>query len=113
MSELQTAQKAAESEWLDKWTEGPREKASRLLSRGTSAPDLALSDEAGDIRQLAEFWAGGSALVMFWRLSVVRRRALGRRAGLVRRCTRILGPFSSNRNQIPGRKTSAGTTACR
>ena len=55
MSELQTAQKAAESEWLDKWTEGPREKASRLLSRGTSAPDLALSDEAGDIRQLAEF----------------------------------------------------------
>lgn len=47
MSELQTAQKAAESEWLDKWTEGPREKASRLLSRGTSAPDLALSDEAG------------------------------------------------------------------
>ena len=90
MSELQTAQKAAESEWVDKWTEGPREKASRLLSRGTSAPDLALSDAAGDIRQLAEFWAGGSALVMFW-------RHFGCSCG-ARRAERLIAEFETYRD---------------
>jgi peroxiredoxin len=67
MSDLQDAVTAAESVWLDRWAEGPTEQASNLLAPGTPAPDLALPDENGMPRRLAEFWADGPALVMFWR----------------------------------------------
>ena len=67
MSDLRETVLAAEAKWLDRWTEGPTEKASTLQSPGTPAPDLALPDEAGALRQLSEFWADGPALIMFWR----------------------------------------------
>ena len=67
MSDLRETVLAAESNWLDRWTEGPTEKASALLPPGTPTPDLALPDQAGILRRLAEFWANGPALVMFWR----------------------------------------------
>jgi len=67
MSDLQDAVLAAESRWLDRWTEGPTEKAPELLSPGTAAPDLTLPDETGAPRRLAEFWSSGPALVIFWR----------------------------------------------
>lgn len=67
MSDLRETVLAAEANWLDSWTEGPTEMASSLLAPGTSTPDLALPDESGTLRRLAEFWADGPALVMFWR----------------------------------------------
>ncbi len=67
MSDLNDMMQAAESEWLEKWTDGPTEKTSSLLSPGTPAPDLAMPDQSGTVRHLAEFWAGGPALIMFWR----------------------------------------------
>lgn len=90
MSDLQNAQLAAESEWLDKWTEGPGEKASTLLSRGTPAPDLVLSDHAGSVRHLAEFWAEGPALIMFW-------RHFGCSCG-ARRAERLIAEYSTYRD---------------
>lgn len=58
---------AAEREWLEKWTAGPTGSRSLLLSPGTEAPKLTLRDETGSERHLAEFWAEGPALIMFWR----------------------------------------------
>ncbi|MBG6212127.1 MAG: redoxin domain-containing protein [Cryobacterium sp.] len=66
-SGLQDANRAAESNWLDRWTEGPTDAAPALLLPGTPAPDLTLPDETGTPRRLADFWADGPALVMFWR----------------------------------------------
>jgi hypothetical protein len=59
VSDLPDLVLAAESAWLDRWTEGPTERASALLSPGTPAPNLALPDETGTLRRLSEFWAGG------------------------------------------------------
>ena len=61
------AQRAAEQDWLDRWTEGPTQNAATVLSPGTPAPDLALPDQDGAVRRLGEFWAAGPALIMFWR----------------------------------------------
>jgi len=38
-----------------------------LMRPGTDAPNLSLPDETGLDRHLAEFWADGPALIMFWR----------------------------------------------
>lgn len=67
MSDLRKTVPGAESKWLDRWTDGPTENASDLLAPGTPTPDLALPDQAGTRRQLAEFFANGPALIMFWR----------------------------------------------
>jgi peroxiredoxin len=37
------------------------------LSAGTTAPDLALTDQEGRLRRLSEFWQGRPALLLFWR----------------------------------------------
>lgn len=58
---------AAEAEWLEKWAAGPTGARSSLMTPGTSAPNLSLPDETGLERHLAEFWADGPALIMFWR----------------------------------------------
>jgi len=58
---------AAETRWLDGWTAGPAEDQGSGLPAGAKAPDLALADHTGQERLLSEFWAGQSALLMFWR----------------------------------------------
>lgn len=67
MRDLRDTVPTAESNWLDRWTEGPTENGLSLLVPGTPAPDLALPDQTGSRQQLAEFWANGPALIMFWR----------------------------------------------
>ena len=57
----------AETEWLDRWSAGPTEGASTALPAGSPAPDLALLDDEGRWRRLSDFWAGGPALIIFWR----------------------------------------------
>jgi len=89
MSE-RTAQTDAESEWLDRWSEGPREDASRVLSPGVPAPDLTLADQAGTARSLAEFWADGPTLIMFW-------RHFGCSCG-TRRAERLIAEYGSYRD---------------
>ena len=58
---------AAETRWLDGWTAGPADDQGSGLPAGAKAPDLALADHTGQERLLSEFWAGQSALLMFWR----------------------------------------------
>lgn len=58
---------AAEAEWMQGWDAGPVEAEGAWLATGSSAPDLVLPDHTGTPRFLSEFWAGGPALVMFWR----------------------------------------------
>jgi peroxiredoxin len=58
---------AAEHEWLERWSSGPVEPEGRGVPQGSSAPDLALPDETGTLRQLSEFWRSGPALIVFWR----------------------------------------------
>jgi peroxiredoxin len=57
----------AEECWLSGFEAGPTEPQSRLLGRGDAAPDAELADATGTKRQLAESWATGPALVLFWR----------------------------------------------
>lgn len=57
----------AESRWLSHWVTGPTEGVGPALAVGEAAPGLVLADESGVLRHLAEFWAEGPALVMFWR----------------------------------------------
>ncbi len=45
---------AAELNWLKRWTKGPTERASTLLSAGTPAPALTLPDETGTPRRTAD-----------------------------------------------------------
>jgi peroxiredoxin len=85
-----TAQTDAESEWLVKWSDGPREEASRLLRPGAAAPDLALFDQEGSVRNLAEFWKDGPALIIFW-------RHFGCSCGTVR-AERLIAEYSSYLN---------------
>jgi peroxiredoxin len=58
---------AAEKEWLETWVAGPRDKRSKLLDPGTSAPDLELPDHTGASHRLSSFCSDGPALLMFWR----------------------------------------------
>jgi peroxiredoxin len=58
---------AAEQAWLDRWSAGPTEPEGHGLAAGATAPDLTLPDHTGAPRRLSEFWAGGPALLMFWR----------------------------------------------
>jgi hypothetical protein len=67
MSVLEQLTRAAEQEWLERWTAGPREPEGQGLRIGAMAPDLQLLDDTGSPRLLSEFWATGPALVMFWR----------------------------------------------
>jgi peroxiredoxin len=67
MSLTQDLITSAEAEWLQRWTAGPREDEGNPLPPGTPAPDLTLLDHTGRQRRLAEFWAEGPALLMFWR----------------------------------------------
>jgi peroxiredoxin len=64
---LQESTKAAETEWLGRWTAGPIEQEGRDLPTGSRAPDLFLDDHTGQARRLSEFWTGQPALLMFWR----------------------------------------------
>jgi len=67
VTSVQELTAAAESEWLEKWTEGPTEVGLRCLDAGESAPSPVLLDETGTARVLSEFWADGPALLMFRR----------------------------------------------
>lgn len=67
MTSMQEQVRAAEAEWLRGWTGGPTESEGSGLPAGAAAPDLALPDHTGRMRQLSEFWVGGPALIMFWR----------------------------------------------
>jgi peroxiredoxin len=58
---------SAELEWLERWSAGPVEPEGRGVTQGSRAPDLALPDETGTLRQLSEFWQSGPALLVFWR----------------------------------------------
>ena len=64
---IEVATSRAEQAWLDRWTTGPTEPEGHGLPIGAAAPDLALPDHTGAVRQLSEFWAAGPALVLFWR----------------------------------------------
>jgi peroxiredoxin len=67
MTVLEDTTTAAERRWLDVWTTGPTEEEGTGLAKGDAAPDLALPDHTGAIRQLSEFWADRPALIIFWR----------------------------------------------
>lgn len=67
MDSLQELTAAAETEWLERWTAGPTEGDGGVLSSKAAAPDLALPDDTGEVRQLSEFWAEDPGLIMFWR----------------------------------------------
>jgi peroxiredoxin len=67
MTTLAELNRAAEYEWLERWSCGPIEGTSAGLPVGSDAPDLPLRDETGRLRQLSEFWADQPALIMFWR----------------------------------------------
>lgn len=81
-AELERAVRAAEAKWLQRWTAGPVDDASTLVSVGDRAPDAELLDDRGASRSLSEFWTDGPALVMFWRhfgcgCGVMRAERLG------------------------------------
>jgi peroxiredoxin len=59
--------RAAEAEWLDKFSLGPSEREGCGLPAGTPALEFALPDHSGRQRRLSEFWSDGPALLMFWR----------------------------------------------
>jgi peroxiredoxin len=67
MTSLEELTKAAETEWLGRWTTGPTEGELADLPSGSAAPDLSLSDHTGRERRLSEYWSGQPALLMFWR----------------------------------------------
>ena len=67
MTSLARLTRAAEAEWLERWTAGPSEGGGAALPAGSPAPDLVLLDDEGRSRRLSDFWAAGPALVMFWR----------------------------------------------
>jgi len=67
MTSLAALRTAAEREWLDRWAAGPTEPGGSALAAGSPAPDLTLLDDGGRLRRLSDYWAGGPALVMFWR----------------------------------------------
>ena len=61
---------AAGRQWLDRWRTGPtRERWTELpLQRGDLAPDLELIEaRTGAAMRLSRLWAGGPALLLFWR----------------------------------------------
>ena len=61
--------KAAESEWLDLWKQGPtRLRWTEVpLQVGDLAPDFELKDTSGKLVHLCDFWSNGHALILFWR----------------------------------------------
>jgi peroxiredoxin len=61
--------KAAESEWLDLWKQGPtRLRWTEVpLQVGDLAPDFELKDTSGKLVHLRDFWSKGPALILFWR----------------------------------------------
>ena len=61
--------KAAESEWLDLWKQGPtRLRWTEVpLQVGDLAPDFELKDTSGKLVHLSNFWSNGPALILFWR----------------------------------------------
>ena len=61
--------KAAESEWLDLWKQGPtRLRWTEVpLQVGDLAPDFELKDTSGKLVHLCDFWSNGPALILFWR----------------------------------------------
>ena len=67
MTTLDELTKAAETEWLGRWTAGPTEAERADLPCGATAPDLVLADHTGRSRRLSEYWSAQPALVMFWR----------------------------------------------
>ena len=61
--------KAAESEWLDLWKQGPtRLRWTEVpLQVGDLAPDFELKDTSDKLVHLCDFWSNGPALILFWR----------------------------------------------
>lgn len=62
-------EQAAEARWLAAWLAGPTRTRWDALppQAGDPAPDLALPDTDGRVRQLSEFWKERPALVLFLR----------------------------------------------
>jgi peroxiredoxin len=61
--------RAAEEEWLERWTEGPTRLGwSQMPPQvGEPAPDLKLVDTTGASVPLSSFWRESPALIIFWR----------------------------------------------
>ena len=68
-AKLDSQLQSAEQEWLDGWRMGPqRMRWTEIpLQVGDKAPEFDLLDSAGVLRELAEFWRDGPALILFWR----------------------------------------------
>jgi peroxiredoxin len=61
--------RAAEEEWLERWTSGPVHTRWEQLPAqvGDRSPDLELLDATGASVSLSDFWREGPALLVFWR----------------------------------------------
>lgn len=57
---------SAERRWMDHWVAGPTIQGDPI-TRGAQAPDMELTDEAGNRVQLSESWSERPALIMLWR----------------------------------------------
>jgi len=67
-ADLEVTTRAAEREWLERFTRGPQQLTSpRLLQVGDRAPDATLLDQTGRPRHLSDWWMDGPTLLIFWR----------------------------------------------
>jgi len=72
VSEMSIAEdqvRAAEQEFVERWTQGPADDRWAELppQTGDPAPDLRLADATGRERALSELWRDRPALLLFWR----------------------------------------------
>lgn len=69
MADIEELEQAAEQRWLASWLIGPTHTRYDELpvQQGDMAPDVELPDSAGEMRHLSEFWAHGTAIVIFMR----------------------------------------------
>jgi peroxiredoxin len=69
MTDIAQLDAEAEGRWLAGWLAGPTRTRYETLppQQGDPAPDPALPDTSGTVRQLSEFWAHAPALVIFMR----------------------------------------------
>jgi peroxiredoxin len=69
MPDLAELESAAEQRWLAQWLVGPTRIRYEELppQAGDPAPDMTLTDTAGEPRRLSDFWAHGPSLVIFMR----------------------------------------------
>lgn len=69
MADMKRLVTQAEREWMEGWERGPvRTRWTQLpLQPGDPAPSRELTDAAGQVVRLADFWQDGPALLLFWR----------------------------------------------